>query len=128
MVKLFILWVLMSNFIDCRCRPAKEMLQGNGDLKRKWTWAVEWLNDELERVSGKGNNSIYIDWEFCWKTVLYSWGFYIFKVKWYQFMWTRKENHLEHAGQSFSIAANWKKKKFSEIRNLMESKLYRDNH
>ena len=27
------------------------MLQNNGDLKRKWTWAVEWLNDELERVS-----------------------------------------------------------------------------
>lgn len=26
------------------------MLQSNGDLKRKWTWAVEWLNDELERV------------------------------------------------------------------------------
>jgi ubiquitin carboxyl-terminal hydrolase 9/24 len=30
------------------------MLQSNGDLKRKWTWAVEWLNDELERVSRKG--------------------------------------------------------------------------
>ncbi|KAK3094503.1 hypothetical protein FSP39_002606 [Pinctada imbricata] len=31
------------------CRPAAEMLQSNGDLKRKWSWAVEWLNDELER-------------------------------------------------------------------------------
>jgi len=31
------------------CGPAAQMLQSNGDLKRKWTWAVEWLNDELER-------------------------------------------------------------------------------
>ena len=28
------------------------MLQSNGELKRKWTWAVEWLNDELDRVRG----------------------------------------------------------------------------
>ncbi|KAK7089931.1 ubiquitin carboxyl-terminal hydrolase 9X-like isoform X2 [Littorina saxatilis] len=33
------------------CAPAATMLQTNGDLKRKWTWAVYWLNDELERVS-----------------------------------------------------------------------------
>jgi ubiquitin carboxyl-terminal hydrolase 9/24 len=26
------------------------MLQTNGELKRKWTWAVDWLHDELERV------------------------------------------------------------------------------
>ncbi|XP_074657837.1 ubiquitin carboxyl-terminal hydrolase 9X-like [Tubulanus polymorphus] len=31
------------------CQPAAQMLQTNGDLKRKWTWAVEWLHDELER-------------------------------------------------------------------------------
>ena len=34
----------------CRCLPARQMLEGNGDMKRKWSWAVEWLNDELERV------------------------------------------------------------------------------
>lgn len=28
------------------------MLEGAGDLKRKWTWAVEWLHDELERGGG----------------------------------------------------------------------------
>ena len=28
------------------------MLDGAGDLKRKWTWAVEWLHDELERGGG----------------------------------------------------------------------------
>ncbi|KAJ8367052.1 hypothetical protein AAFF_G00333470, partial [Aldrovandia affinis] len=27
----------------------------NGDLKRKWTWAVEWLGDELERRPYTGN-------------------------------------------------------------------------
>ena len=37
--------------VDCfSCAPAAQMLQSNGDLKRKWTWAVEWLQDELERV------------------------------------------------------------------------------
>ena len=30
-------------------------LQSNGDLKRKWTWAVEWLGDELERRPYTGN-------------------------------------------------------------------------
>lgn len=29
--------------------------QSNGDLKRKWTWAVEWLGDELERRPYTGN-------------------------------------------------------------------------
>lgn len=28
------------------------MLEGAGDLKRKWTWSVEWLHDELERGGG----------------------------------------------------------------------------
>jgi hypothetical protein len=27
------------------------MLHTNGEVKRKWTVAVEWLQDELERVS-----------------------------------------------------------------------------
>ena len=31
------------------------ILKGNGDLKRKWTWAVEWLGDELERRPYTGN-------------------------------------------------------------------------
>lgn len=39
----------------CSCAPAAEMLQSNGDVKRKWTWAVEWLNDELERRPYPGN-------------------------------------------------------------------------
>jgi len=34
-----------------RCAQAGQMLQSHGDLKKKWTYAVEWLNDELERVS-----------------------------------------------------------------------------
>uniref|UniRef100_A0A8C4MGA5 USP domain-containing protein n=1 Tax=Equus asinus asinus TaxID=83772 RepID=A0A8C4MGA5_EQUAS len=37
------------------CPVAYQILQGNGDLKRKWTWAVEWLGDELERRSYTGN-------------------------------------------------------------------------
>lgn len=28
-------------------------MEGAGDLKRKWTWAVEWLHDELERGGGQ---------------------------------------------------------------------------
>ncbi|XP_052214421.1 probable ubiquitin carboxyl-terminal hydrolase FAF-X [Dreissena polymorpha] len=31
------------------CPPAQQMLQSNTDLKRRWTMAVEWLNEELER-------------------------------------------------------------------------------
>ncbi|XP_067314752.1 ubiquitin carboxyl-terminal hydrolase 9X-like isoform X2 [Pseudorasbora parva] len=31
------------------CSVAYQILQSNGDLKRKWSWAVEWLGDELER-------------------------------------------------------------------------------
>nr|XP_051683860.1 probable ubiquitin carboxyl-terminal hydrolase FAF-X [Oryctolagus cuniculus] len=37
------------------CTVAYQILQGNGDLKRKWTWAVEWLGDELERRPYLGN-------------------------------------------------------------------------
>jgi len=35
-----------------QCAAARTMLEGAGDLKRKWTWAVEWLHDELERGGG----------------------------------------------------------------------------
>ncbi|XP_076338950.1 ubiquitin carboxyl-terminal hydrolase 9X-like isoform X1 [Tachypleus tridentatus] len=31
------------------CPAAAHMLHSNGDIKRKWTSAVDWLNDELER-------------------------------------------------------------------------------
>lgn len=41
--------------ISYSCAPAAEMLQSNGDVKRKWSWAVEWLNDELERRPYPGN-------------------------------------------------------------------------
>ena len=34
----------------CRCSAAVDMLMSNGDLRRKWTSAVEWLQDEIERV------------------------------------------------------------------------------
>ncbi|XP_074179594.1 ubiquitin carboxyl-terminal hydrolase 9X-like isoform X3 [Rhinolophus sinicus] len=37
------------------CPVSYQILQGNGDLKRKWTWAVEWLGDELERRPYPGN-------------------------------------------------------------------------
>ena len=33
-----------------RCRAANHMLHTNADLKRKWSHAVDWLHDELERV------------------------------------------------------------------------------
>ena len=35
-----------------QCPQARSMLEGAGDLKRKWTWSVEWLHDELERGGG----------------------------------------------------------------------------
>lgn len=39
------------------------MFQSNGDLKRKWTWAVEWLGDELERRPYTGNTQYtYNNW------------------------------------------------------------------
>uniref|UniRef100_UPI0035900D99 ubiquitin carboxyl-terminal hydrolase 9X-like n=1 Tax=Myxine glutinosa TaxID=7769 RepID=UPI0035900D99 len=37
------------------CPVAYQILQSNGDLKRKWSWAVEWLGDELERRPYPGN-------------------------------------------------------------------------
>ncbi|XP_071949723.1 ubiquitin carboxyl-terminal hydrolase 9X-like isoform X2 [Antedon mediterranea] len=37
------------------CAAAQSLLNSNGDLKRKWNWAVEWLGDELERRPYAGN-------------------------------------------------------------------------
>lgn len=37
------------------CSSVRSRPQSNGDLKRKWTWAVEWLGDELERRPYTGN-------------------------------------------------------------------------
>ncbi len=39
-----------------QCAPAKHILQTSADIKRKWTWAVEWLSEELERGRGAGGN------------------------------------------------------------------------
>ncbi|KAI2660738.1 putative ubiquitin carboxyl-terminal hydrolase FAF-X [Labeo rohita] len=45
------------------CQVAYQILQSNGDLKRKWTWAVEWLGDELERRPYTGNTQYtYNNW------------------------------------------------------------------
>ena len=44
------------------CPPASNMLHSQGDLKRKWTWAVEWLNDELERRPYTGNVQYTNNW------------------------------------------------------------------
>lgn len=44
------------------------MLQTNGDLKRKWTWAVYWLNDELERVRERERDSVSVK-EGAWEPV-----------------------------------------------------------
>ncbi|XP_016350844.1 probable ubiquitin carboxyl-terminal hydrolase FAF-X, partial [Sinocyclocheilus anshuiensis] len=45
------------------CSVACQILQSNGDLKRKWTWAVEWLGDELERRPYTGNTQYtYNNW------------------------------------------------------------------
>lgn len=47
--------IKMMVLLFTHCVPASQMLQSNGDLKRKWSWAVEWLNDELERRAYPGN-------------------------------------------------------------------------
>lgn len=45
------------------CPVAYQILQDNGDLKNKWTWAVEWLGDELERRSYSVNpHYTYSNW------------------------------------------------------------------
>ena len=43
------------------CRAAKAVLDASADTRRKWTWAVDWLNDALEkdgggRVGGQGGS------------------------------------------------------------------------
>ena len=35
-----------------QCEAAKNLLEESEDIRQKWTWAVEWLNDELERARG----------------------------------------------------------------------------
>jgi ubiquitin carboxyl-terminal hydrolase 9/24 len=35
-----------------QCEVAKNILDESDEIKRKWSWAVEWLNDELERGRG----------------------------------------------------------------------------
>ena len=49
---------------DCfSCARAAQMLQTNSDLKKKWQYAVEWLNDELERRPyGSNNQYAYNNW------------------------------------------------------------------
>ncbi|KAK3714003.1 hypothetical protein RRG08_009701 [Elysia crispata] len=46
------------------CAPAAAMLQTNGDIKHKWTLAIEWLNDEMERrpYSGNAQYTTYNNW------------------------------------------------------------------
>ena len=66
---------MFDHFLQCllmpalvvvdRCAPAATMLQTNGDLKRKWTWAVYWLNDELERVRERERDSVSVGEGVC---------------------------------------------------------------
>lgn len=45
------------------CPAAAHMLHANGELKRKWAAAVDWLNDELERRPyGAGSQYGYSQW------------------------------------------------------------------
>lgn len=47
----------------CSCPLAHQILMTAQDLRRKWTWAVEWLNDELERRPYTGGTSYtYNNW------------------------------------------------------------------
>ncbi|XP_078379070.1 ubiquitin carboxyl-terminal hydrolase 9X-like isoform X2 [Oculina patagonica] len=45
----------------CSCPLAHQILLAAQDLRRKWTWAVEWLNDELDRRPYTGGTS-YNNW------------------------------------------------------------------
>ena len=40
-----------------QCPLAKQLLETSPDIKRKWSWAVEWLNEELERGRGPYHGS-----------------------------------------------------------------------
>ncbi|XP_052783474.1 probable ubiquitin carboxyl-terminal hydrolase FAF-X isoform X2 [Mya arenaria] len=45
------------------CPPAQQMLLSQGDLKRRWTMAVDWLTEELERRPYPGNTQYtYNNW------------------------------------------------------------------
>ncbi|CAH3106557.1 unnamed protein product [Porites lobata] len=47
----------------CNCPLAHHILMSAQDLRRKWTWAVEWLNDELDRRPYTGGTSYtYNNW------------------------------------------------------------------
>ena len=35
-----------------QCEAAKTLLDDSEDIKIKWSWAVQWLNEELERGRG----------------------------------------------------------------------------
>lgn len=45
-----------------KCRTALAMLHTNADLRRKWTAAVEWLQDELERRYPSNTQYSYSTW------------------------------------------------------------------
>jgi ubiquitin carboxyl-terminal hydrolase 9/24 len=40
-----------------QCPVAKQLLETSADIKRKWAFAVEWLNEELERGRGPYHGS-----------------------------------------------------------------------
>lgn len=40
------------------CQVAYQLLMNNGDIKKKWSWAVEWLGDELERRTYGGGGGM----------------------------------------------------------------------
>lgn len=43
-----------------QCGAARNIMESAGDLKRRWTWSVEWLHDELERGgAGPGHRAPY---------------------------------------------------------------------
>ena len=42
------------------CPAAKQLLDTNSEIKRKWTWSVEWLSEELRagRTSNPGGGNV----------------------------------------------------------------------
>lgn len=45
-----------------KCRTALALLHNNGDIRRKWTAAVEWLQDELDRRYPSNTQYTYSTW------------------------------------------------------------------
>lgn len=43
-----------------QCHTALQLLHTNEEFKRKWTLSIEWLQDELERVSYHFNMLVYV--------------------------------------------------------------------